>query len=417
MKRSFQVPSRVNRAAIATLLLALAVPGCGDGDTTTGTGGAGGTGASGGSGGSGASGATGGSGGSGGTGGGAAVTCLPQDSHAALFTIAATDLCAIAVYTSTAMIAYQQPTWGDHGGPLLMEAGPGEGEVTLLRWSPPNGTAGEMTLAKTTVAAKIPAGAFAGVEALDLGFRAGTAFSYSGAFPDTKGELIVAADASTDERYAVNGLFSIATLPAPGEGKGGRVLYTGLSTLGTEAAGANALYAADDCSGTFVPAGEPTCEAPLEVAAWGDASGPIAVDRQGNAFVLMTSFGGDQSARAFASSVIDLGSGPVEGDDLFTLPGFGQSLAAITPEGDAPGIVAFQPADGTTFEALDVLQSRYSVANDSITTAGAPEPLFALTTPNTPLAMLTDPLDHLWVGVPSADGTTTTFVVIARKPQ
>jgi len=344
--------------------------------------------------------------------------CLPGSVHASLLTIAATDLCAIAVYTLDGTIEYQQPTWGEHGGPLLIEPGPRGGQVTLLRWTPPDGPEGAMTLAKTTLDANLPADAFAGVEALDLGFRPGTAFSYSLPFPDTKGELVVADGAATSERYPVNGLFSMAALATPGGG--GRVVYTGLSPLGDDNLGPSALYAADDCAGDFVPMGEPACKGPIEVAAWGDSSGPVARDAQGNVFALMFNFSGDQVARAFASSTIAFGAAPTEGDALFEIAGFGLGLAAIAPTESAEGIVAFQPADAMTFEALDVLQIRYTATNDTVTAPEPPEVLFSLplqppATAKPSVGMLTDPLDHLWVGVPTATGTT--FVVIARKPQ
>ena len=78
------------------------------------------------------------------------------------------------------------------------------------------------------------------------------------------------------------------------------------------------------------------------------------------------------------------------------------------------GIVAFQPSDGTTFEALDVLQIRFTVAGGTVTPDGDPTTLLTMATANTPVAMLADPEDRLWVGVSTATGTT--FVVLGRKP-
>lgn len=402
----------LNHAAVATALLLLASPGCSDeGETLTGgAGGTGGSTASGGAGGGGGSTASGGA-------GGAEIACLPSSATAALFTLAADDLCAVAIYTAEGTIAYQQPTWGSHGGPLLVTQGPGDGEATLARWSPPAGAEGAMTIATTTVDAKIPAGAFVGAEALDLGFRPGTAITYSNAFPDTSGELVIVDGASSDERYAVNGIFSMLSLPTS-EGVTGRLAYSGLSILGDATAGANGLYAADDCAASFDPSADPQCAEPIEVAAWGDASGPVIADRLGNTFVVMTSFAGDQIGRGFAAPKIAKGGAATSGDDLFTLDGFGQSLAAIAPAAGAPGILAFQPSDAMTFEALDVLQVRYSAGADAITVDAQPAPMITFPSPNTPVALLTDPQDRLWVGVPVKDGgtTSTTFVVLARKP-
>ncbi len=320
--------------------------------------------------------------------------------------------------TAEAPIGYAQPTWGAHGGPLLVAQGPGDGEVTLDRWTPPGGATGAITIESKTLAAKIPAGAYVGGEAIDLGFRAGTALSYSGAFPDTSGELIIADGASTDERYPVNALFSMVVLPNASDATSGRIAYTGASPLGDATAGPNALYAADDCAGSFLPNGEPSCAEPIQVAAWGDASGPAVTDAQGNTFVVMTNFAGDQVGRAFAADAIAEGAPASAGDELFTLSGFGQSLAAIAPDATAPGIVAFQPSDSATFEALDVLEIRYSVKDGKVTAESGPKPLLTFPEANTAVAMLTDPEGHLWVGVPVTDGakTTTTFVVLARKP-
>lgn len=415
MQSTTFIARTVRHAAAATLWLLAATPGCTDDPETSGS--TTSTGGSGGAGGATDTGGTTGTGGAGGTTTTTALACLPDAATAALFTLGASDLCAIAVFTSSGAINYQQPTWGAHGGPLLVSPGPGDGEVTLDRWTPPAGASGEITIESTTLAAGIPAGAFAGAEALDLGFRAGTAISYSGAFPDTAGELVIAKGTDTTERYPVNALFSMIVLPKAGDATSGRLAHTGMSALGDAAAGANGLYAADDCMGTFLPNAQPACGAPIEVAAWGDASGPAVADAAGNAFVVMTSFAGDQEGRAFAADAIAEGAPASEGDVLFTLGGFGQSLAALAPDAAAPGIVAFQPSDASSFEALDVLEIRYSVKDGHVTAESQPKPLLTFPKANTPVAMLTDPEGRLWVGVPVDDGggATTTFVVLARK--
>src|SRR4029078_4745702 len=96
------------------------------------------------------------------------------------------------------------------------------------------------------------------------------------------------------------------------------------------------------------------------------------------------------------------------------LPGFGQSLAAIAPSAAGDGIVAFQPSDGKTFEAQDVLQLRYKVVAAKIIAQGMPTPLLSMDMANKPAVMLVDPQERLWVGVASGDGSV--FVVLARKP-
>jgi hypothetical protein len=411
-------PHGFHHIALAALLLLALAPACEDtgeptGDTTQGAGGSGAAGGTGGTTG------TAGSGGEGGGGGGGSGGCLPESSYAALFTLGASDLCAVAVYEAATTIAYQQPSWGEHGGPLLVVAGPGSGEVTLSRWSPPGSAEGAMSVATKTVDAQIPDGAFAGAQAIDIGFRPGTLISYVGAFPDTAGELVVATDAGTDERYPMNGLFSIAVVPGA-EATSGRVVHTGLSPLGNEDAGANGLHAADDCDGDLVPNGGATCAEPLQIDAWGDASGPVVTDSAGNVIALMSNFAGDQEARFFAAEVIAEGGGASAGAPLFTADGFGLSLAAMGPADALEGIAAFQPSDSATFQALDVLQVRYSTSSGSLV-AGEPAPLLTLKTPGAPVALLTDPEGRLWAGVSILDEqgapVSTTFVVLARKPE
>lgn len=270
--------------------------------------------------------------------------------------------------------------------------------------------------AATNVAAGIPDNAFPGPQAIDLPFFDWTALSWTGAFPDTQGELILITGGTIAERYAVNGFFSGAALAAAG---GGRLLHTGLSVIGETAAGANALYAADTCgaagqSPRLLPEGDPACPAPIAVTAWGDFSGPVAVDRAGNAFAVQPTFTDGQEARAFAAAAITRGAGPTEGTPVFSLPGSGSQLAALAPAGDAPGLLLFQPTDPATYEPLDPIAARYTVAAGAVQAEGDPAKLLTLATPGTAITLMTDDADRLWVGAPSPGGGAT-FVVIARR--
>jgi hypothetical protein len=357
-----------------------------------------------------------GTGGAGGQ-GGSAPTCLDASAVAGMFTIAQPSLCAVAMYEADGMIiqSFQTPTWGAHGGPLTVKAIDG-GEVTLQRWTPPAGTSGKLTEVDTQVDAQIPAGAFVGSAAVDLPFFGWTAIDWSGAFPATLGEVILVKGAKVDKRYAANGAFALAGVSAAPEQ--GRLLLTGLSTVGDAMAGTNGLYAADTCGTAAMPAllpgADPACKAPLEVAAWGDASGPIAVDHDGNVFALTSSFSGDQEARAFAAASIGRGAAATPGATLFTLPGFGSALAALAPKGADKGLVAFQPFDGMTFAAEDVIGQGFSVAAGAVKAEGTPDPLLKMTKAGTAVGLFTDDQERLWVAVPTDAGTT--FVVLARAP-
>lgn len=383
----------------AAALLCAAAVGCGgDGDDDGAGGGGSGGGGSGG-------------GGAGGT-GGSSGACLDPSEHAGLFSILDPDLCAVAIYTAD--VEPGSPTWGRHGGPLLARPG-ASGAAEIVRLSPPAGAAGVLTEQITSVDAGVPAGAFLGGQAIDLPFFNWSAISWTGAFPDTQGELLLVTGASIAIRYPVNGFYAGAGVAAA---DGGRLFYTGLSVLGGMAAGAAAVYAADTCGADgqgprLLPEGDASCPDAIQVAAWGDFSGPVAVDRDGNAFVILVSFAGTQEARAFPAASMARGAGPTEGTALFTLPGSGSSLAALAPDGGSPGLVLFQPSDPSTFMPLDPVAARYT-AGAAIQPEGEPAPFLQLATPGAALSLTADDAGRLWVGAPSPTSGTT-FVVLARR--
>jgi hypothetical protein len=373
----------------------------------------GGTGAEGGAG----AGGTGAGGGGGGAGGSGADPCVDPALHEALLAIDDPSLCALAIYTADVALGYTiAPTWGRHGGPLLALPGTADA-VELVRLTPPSGAAtGALAPEQTSIDAGIPDGAFLGAQAIDLPFFSWTALSWTGAAPDTQGELILVEDGAVALRYPVNGFYSGAGLAAA---EGGRLLYTGLSPLGDPAAATNALYAADTCGAPgqdprLLPEGDPTCAAPAAVAAWGDFSGPLATDSAGNAFTVLPTFGAAQEARGFAAAEVARGSGPTEGAPIFSLPGSGSGLAALAPSAEDAGLLVFQPSDPTTFAPLDPVAVRYIVAGDAVQPEGEPATFLTLASPDTLVTLMSDDLDRLWVGVPSPDGGTA-FVVIGRR--
>jgi len=357
-------------------------------------------------------GGTGGSGGSGGSGG----ACLDASAFADLFSIEAPDLCAVAIFDAAVDLGgFAVPTWGRHGGPLMVSAG-SSGSLVTTRWEVPASSMGSLKALSTTIPADVPDGAFPGAQAIDLPFFGWTAVSWSGAFPSIEGEVILAKGAAIDQRYDVQSFFAGAAVAA-GSGQG-RLLYTGLSPLEDPAVSTSALYAADSCGAEesqprLLPEGDATCGSPVQVAAWGEFSGPVAADRDGNVFAVMSSFStGDQEARGFAASTIARGAPATSGDLLFKLPGFGMSLAALAPEASGgAGLVVFQPSDGMA-GPLDAIGQRYRVEGPSVKPEGAPKTLLKLAKPATSLALLTDAEERLWVGSPVSGATR--FVVIAR---
>jgi hypothetical protein len=365
------------------------------GATVTGTGGAGGATTT----------------GAGGAGGGSG-NCLDPSTYDDLFTITDPTICAIAVREVDAAYDFELSavSWGtNHGGPLLVAPGVNQGDADLQRLHIADATT--LTLETQTVQAGIPAGAFLGAQALDLGFFGWTAIGWSGAFPATQGQIILVDGTAVATTYAVNAPFAFGAIAD--DANTGRLIYSGASKLDDATTDVNAVYAADSCgmgaSAALEPGTTAGCGAPLEVAAWDDASGPMAVDLAGNVFAVMTNFSGDQQARGFARSDIQRGAPASMGAIFFTISGFGSALAAMAPSGTDPGVLAFQPSDGTTFLPLDVLEVTYTAA----LVPDTPHTLLTLTSPGTALGMTSDDQGQIWVAGPR--GAKTAFVVLARK--
>ncbi|MDI1443943.1 hypothetical protein [Polyangium sp. 6x1] len=372
-----------------------------------------GSGGNGGSGGSGATGGSGGSGGSGGAGGGDSA-CLDPSTYADLFTVKDAGFCVVGLYESDAVVGMPS-TWGSHGGPVAVSPAPAPGAVTIERLTPPDGATGKLTIAKNDIDAKIPAMTFLGAQAIDLPFFGWTAVSYTAG--DLTGEIVLIDGTTVATRYPVNGFYAGVGV---GDGTLGRLLYSGISAVDDAGGKTNALYAADAC-GTdaamprLVPGDDMSCAAPLAVDTFGVASGPIAADRAGNVFAIMSEANGDQEARGYAAEKVARGTGATTGASLFTLPGYAGSLAAISPATDDAGVLAFQPVDGTTFDALDVVAQHYRVENGAVIAEGTPGVFLSAATPGTSLPFFTDDQDRLWV-VGQRDMDKTVFAVVARVP-
>jgi hypothetical protein len=378
-----------------------------DSSTASGTSGSGGAGGSGGSTASG----TGGSGGS----GGSAPTCLEPSAFADVLTVHDAALCAIARYDASEPLGYSPPSWGSHGGPLTLRVAM-DNTFNLVRWTAPAGASGALTKQEAHVDAKLPMTAFLGGQAVDVPFFGWTALTWTGAFPDLAGELLLVKGSAVDKRYPTYGAYAYAGVPAMNSQ--GRVLLTGLSPVGDAKEGSNGLYAADSCGTaaqpSLLPDVDATCKAPIAVAAWGDSSGPVAVDHDGNAFVVMSSFDGTQEARGFDAASIARGAAPAVGVTLFKIPGYGSNVAALAPKAAAPGLVAYQPSNGTTFLPEDVIEQPYTVTGGKLAAVGAPKLLLKPATANAFIYVMVDDQDRLWAGVDTAAGAT--YVVLARVP-
>lgn len=345
--------------------------------------------------------------------GGAAGSCLDPSTFSSAFTIADASFCAVAVYTASESIGYQAPTWGSHGGPLVVQAAATGTGVTLERWTAPAGSTGAMTVQTTPVAAGLPASTFIGAQALDLPFFGWTAISWTNPFPDSTGQFEMIASGAIATSYTVNGPYGAAAVPAASSL--GRLLYTGLSPLGMPTTSVPGLYAADACSSPAQALGTGTgCSASALVATWGDSAGPVATDSDGDVFAVMTSLAtSTQEARGFLASSVARGSAATTGATLFSMPGFAGSLAALAPSAGKPGLVLFQPFDSATFAPLGVVQQKFTTTS-GLAAMGVSSPLLTVPSGQTQgLSFLVDGSQRLWVAV---SGTSSTkYVVLARQ--
>jgi hypothetical protein len=356
----------------------------------------------------------------GGAAGGGSVTCLAPSTFSPYFTIADSTFCAVAIYTAPEALGSQAPTWGSHGGPLLVQTattgaggaagGTGKG-VTLERWTAPTGNTGTMTLQTTPVASALPAAtvSYLGSQAVDLPFFGWTAITYTNS--DVTGKFEMIASGAIVTNYGANGPYGVAAVPAASSL--GRLFFSGASPLGTTTAGTNGLYEADACSSPSQDLGTGTgCSASALVAGWGEYSGPVATDSNGDVFGVMTSFSdNNQEARGFLASSVARGAAATAGVTLFTIPGYSGSLAALSPTATDPGVMVFQPFDSTSFSGLDVVEQKFTTGS-SLAAMGTPSTFLTVTAAQS-LSFVVDGSQRLWV---AASGTSsTTYVVLARK--
>lgn len=347
-------------------------------------------------------GTAGGGGGEGGGGGGPSSGCLPASATAAYFTINESTLCAVATYTAAglALDGYTgTATWGSHGGPLTGLGS--DTTLTVSRWSVPSDGA-ELTASDTSIPVTVQAGAFWSGQVLDVSPTVAVAAWTGTPFTAFGGLVAVSGGAATQEDAL--GVYALGVTQ-------GRLLYTGASAPGINTLGTNSLY------GATVTASAITADGVVDT--WGSASGPIAVDTLGNAFAVMTDFNvGEQEVRGFRADLVGPGGSETNGVAMATLDGFGNNLAAIVPDGANPGLVLFQPIDGTTFTNLDVVAIPYTIDQGAIVGGGAPSPALTLTEAGANLTLMTDDAGRLWVGALQTSSTTdSVFFVLDRAPR
>lgn len=376
--------------------------GTGGSDPSTGGAGAGTT--------EGGGGAASGGGGAGGDGGGAPSSCLAADTFADAFTIESSGLCVVEIVTADGLelAGYgTSPTWGSHGGPLTVAQT--ETGLTLQRWTEADG---ELTAADEAVALKLPENAFLGPIALDVatpsdgkcGEDIATVVAWTGADAATQGEIVTIVEDGDVSRQTTTGVFGLATV-------GGRVFYTGTSAVGGPTEETLALYAAD---------ARVACDAGLDhvvdLDTWGLASGPTAVDTDGNLFAILTDYiEGTQEIRGYAAASVATTTAAVAGEPVGTTDGFGDALAAIAPAGEDPGLVVMQANAGAQFAHGDVIGFTYTFDAGEIT-AGDEAVVLDLVAEDKNVVLFTDDAGRLWVGLSEGTGAAavSTFYVLTH---
>jgi hypothetical protein len=197
---------------------------------------------------------------------------------------------------------------------------------------------------------------------------------------------------------------------------GERLFFTALSQVGGPTNNNPALYAGDaqaTCEGSgFDSAGA--------VDAWGLSTGPVAVDENGSLFAILTDFNeGTQEIRAFEAADVAPGAPATTGTPIATLDGYGDALAAIAPEGAAPGLLVVQPNDATDGSHGEVLAIEVTLDAGTFTGA-APVTLLDLTEDDDNVTLMTDVDGRLWVGLDAKrerGQPVSTFFVLVVAPR
>jgi hypothetical protein len=248
----------------------------------------------------------------------------------------------------------------------------------------------------------IPADAFFGPQIVEIPDDGGLAFAWTGTDFFNDG-AIIHVDGITPDSNDAAGVFGLGAVP-------GRLLHTGLTPAGVTAVAAVGLYAADVTKipeETFLADG-------IQVAAWGLATGPVAVDQAGNAFAITTDFNtSTQEIRGFAAADVAPTEGATPGVPIATLDGYGDALAALGPVGGT-GMLLYQP-NAAAGAHLDVVAYGYSTAGGVIAPDGAPTPILTLTEADTNLTLTSDDQGRLWVGAADYFAGTVVYV-LERAP-
>lgn len=184
---------------------------------------------------------------------------------------------------------------------------------------------------------------------------------------------------------------------------------TGGSATGAQGGGGAGGVGATGGVGGGVGGGIPSLCNPAEIDPFGDFSGPVAADSDGNVFAAAYLLDKDETlVRAYGAAAIAPGQAPTLGLDLLTVAGGSSQLAAVAPTGTQPGLVVIAGYAGNP------LMQPFATSGGSVAASGVAAPLLELVDVGAGVSLTADVGGRIWVGVPDALGVT--FVVVDRLP-
>ena len=291
--------------------------------------------------------------------------------------------------------------WGRHGGPMVTTGVyGGAGGPKVVQWDvsgAPTAAAVREELGFAT-ATGLPTPFYYGADGMvDLPFGSLSLLSYTGTGAAYPGEALFYS-ATYDEitsRANVNGFYSGAGVVATG---GPFLVFSALSPLSssTSATNDNGLWAAQICSDALVS--PPPCAASWQLVAWNGMSGPVIGDNHGNIFVGASLSSGATSDAVFGLTAAQIVPGATASAATLAEVDSGgtSSLAAIAPEGSAPGWVlglGYELSNGVYAASYTELSGNLAAGSGVVENAITPA------TGVDGISVFADPEGDLWLAI------------------
>ncbi|MBS2012850.1 MAG: hypothetical protein JST00_08190 [Deltaproteobacteria bacterium] len=306
--------------------------------------------------------------------------------------------------------------WGRHGGPMVTKGAygaQGASRPGVVAWAIAGGPTAPAVRTETpiAIASGLPATLFYGADGMvDLPFGGRSLLSYTGSGAAFPGEILLYSSGydRVESRAKVNGFYSGVGVESAA---GPLVVYSGLSVPSTTptTTNDNGLYASPICDGNIL-APSP-CATPWRLFGWKGQSGPVAVDAMGNVFVGASLSSGSTSdaVLGIARAQLVVGS-PATAATVAEVDTRGTaSIAAVAPEGDAPGWLLGLGYD----DGAQVYAASYRVSDASLTAGTLAKGAISPATGVSGLSVFTDVDGDLWLAV--TKGTSGAYLELRRR--